>query len=457
MRKLNRRSFLGHTAVAGGAVLALEGLMASSKMFSLPGSRVYAGGAGDYGPLIAQASNNTGEIRLKLPEGFQYTIIGKQGTIMGDGRPTPAAHDGMAAFDAYGMIHLVRNHELQGGTASSVAFGSIPYDPKALGGTTTVVVDPVTRLVAYDFASLSGTVRNCAGGPTPWGSWLTCEETTLGPAANNTFTKPHGYIFEIPAASYTESPAVAFNAMGRFSHEAVAVDPATSVVYETEDANPSGFYRFLPNQPGFVGQPANLAAGGTLQMLAVANQPQYDTRTGQTPGVELSAVWVVIDFPDPQTGQQSVVNQGIAKGGARFARLEGAWYGDGNIFFVSTSGGNSGLGQVWQYTPTGTDTGILKLVYESTSSAILEAPDNLHFTPRGGILLCEDGGGLNFLRGLTPSGVVFDFVGHAVSSSECAGATFSRDGQTLFFNYQGTGETFAVWPRDGRSWEEGAL
>jgi uncharacterized protein len=99
----------------------------------------------------------------------------------------------------------------------------------------------------------------------------------------------------------------------------------------------------------------------------------------------------------------------------------------------------------------------LTLVYESTSSAVLEAPDNLHFTPRGGILLCEDGGGLNFVRGLTPAGTIFDFVGHNTSSSECAGATFSPDGQTLFFNYQGTGETFAVWPREGHSWEDGAL
>jgi uncharacterized protein len=457
MGKLSRRTFLGHTAVAGGAVLALEGLMASGKMFSLPGSRVYAGGAGDYGPLIPQPSNNTGETRLKLPAGFQYTVIGTQGSVMGDGRPTPTLHDGMAAFEAYGMIHLVRNHEQQGGTSSSNAFGSIPYDPKALGGTTTLVVDPVTRLLVYDFASLSGTVRNCAGGPTPWGSWLTCEETLVAPAANNSFTRRHGYIFEVPAANYAETVPVPLTAMGRFEHEALAVDPATSIIYETEDANPSGFYRFLPNQPGSVGQPANLAGGGTLQMLAIANQPGYDTRTGETPGVPLNAVWVTIDAPDPQTGQQSVVNQGIAKGGARFARLEGAWYGSGSIFFVSTSGGNAGLGQVWQYTPTGLETGILTLVYESSNSAILESPDNLHFTPRGGILLCEDGNGLNFLRGLTAAGSIFDFVVHAVSDSEVAGATFSRDGQTLFFNYQNTGETFAVWPRDGFSWEDGAL
>jgi secreted PhoX family phosphatase len=449
--KLNRRSFLGRTAMAGGAAL----MTSNHKLRSLTGSVARA--AGDYGPLIAQPSNNTGQNLLRLPAGFQYTIIGKSGTTMADGRRTPSAHDGMAAFDVYGMIHLVRNHELEGGAAGSVAFGSIPYDPKALGGTTTVVVDPVTRTVVYDFASLSGTVRNCAGGPTPWGSWLTCEETTVGPAGNNSYTQPHGYIFEIPAANYSESPAIPFKAMGRFSHEAVAVDPATGVIYETEDANPSGFYRFIPNQPGFPGQPANLSAGGLLQMLAVAGQPGYDTRTGETVGVQLNAVWVNIDIPDPGVGQQSTVNQGIAKGGARFARLEGAWHGNGSIYFVSTSGGNAGLGQVWKYTPTTASTGILTLVYESASSAVLEAPDNLHFTPRGGILLCEDGGGLNFVRGLTPAGTIFDFVVHNTSSSECAGATFSQDGQTLFFNYQGTGETFAVWPRDGHSWEEGAL
>jgi uncharacterized protein len=311
--------------------------------------------------------------------------------------------------------------------------------------------------VVYDFASLSGTVRNCAGGATPWGSWLTCEETLVGPAANNSFTQPHGYIFEIPAANYGESPAIAFKAMGRFNHEAVAVDPVTSFVYETEDGDPSGLYRFIPNHPGFPGQPADLAAGGQLQMLVVANSPQYDTRRNQTAGVALDAVWVTIDFPDPQPGQPSTVSQGMTKGGARFARLEGAWHGNNSIYFVSTSGGNAGLGQIWKYTPTTTDTGTLTLVYEPTSSAVLQAPDNLHFTPRGGILLCEDGSGQNFVRGLTLAGTVFDFVVHNTSNSECAGATFSRDGETLFFNYQGTGETFAVWPREGHSWEEGAL
>ncbi|MGH9903431.1 MAG: alkaline phosphatase PhoX, partial [Pyrinomonadaceae bacterium] len=345
-----------------------------------------------------------------------------------------------------------------GGSAASAAFGSIPYDPTATGGTTTVVIDPATRLIVYDFASLSGTVRNCAGGPTPWGSWLTCEETTVGPATGNTYTQPHGYVFDVPAASYGETFPVALKAMGRFSHEAVAVDPATGVVYETEDANPSGFYRFIPAQPGFAGRPANLAAGGRLQMLAVRNQPAYDTRSGQTVGQTFEAVWVDIDTPDPGAGQTSVVNQGIARGGARFERLEGAWYdGAGSIFFISTSGGDANLGQVWQYTPVGSGEGLLKLFYESTSASVLEAPDNILVSPRGGLVLCEDGGGVNFVRGLTPQGTVFNFASRVGSNTEAAGACFSRDGQTLFFNYQGTGETYAVWPRTGYAWEDGAL
>ena len=280
----------------------------------------------------------------------------------------------------------------------------------------------------------------------------------MAPAANNTFTKRHGYIFEIPAANYGETTPVALTAMGRFEHEAVAVDPATSIIYETEDGNPSGFYRFLPSQPGSVGQPANLAAGGTLQMLAVANQPRLRHANGRDTG---SAPGAQSGSPSTSQIRKRDSHHVSIRESRKVEQGSHGWKVRGTVTVVSSSSqpaaATPALVRFGSTRLPAADTGILKLVYESTSSAILEAPDNLHFTPRGGILLCEDGGGLNFLRGLTPAGVVFDFVGHNASNSEVAGATFSRDGQTLFFNYQGTGETFAVWPRDGHSWEEGAL
>ena len=130
--------------------------------------------------------------------------------------------------------------------------------------------------------------------------------------------------------------------MGRFTHEAVAMDPDTGIVYETEDAgNNSGFYRFLPNQPG------NLAAGGKLQMLGIDGRPQFNTRTGQTMGVTYPVVWFDIAEPDRAhqpgtTNGQGVYRQGFEQGGASFGRLEGAWWGNGRIYFVSTSGGNGG-------------------------------------------------------------------------------------------------------------------
>ena len=200
-------------------------------------------------------------------------------------------------------------------------------------------------------------------------------------------------------------------------------------------------YRFLPDEAG------NLAAGGRLQMLAIKDRPQYDTRTGQRVGKPLPVTWVDIDDPDPATAGTNplaVYEQGFAKGGATFARLEGCWYGDGSIFFNATSGGDAGLGQVWEYRPRGRSGGQLILVFESTDPELLEKPDNITVSPRGGLLLCEDGGGTDFLRGVNPEGQIFDFARNDISNSELAGATYSPDGDTLFVNIQTPGITFAI-------------
>ncbi|HVG39783.1 MAG TPA: alkaline phosphatase PhoX, partial [Pyrinomonadaceae bacterium] len=423
MGKFNRRTFLRHSALAGGFALAVEGMLTRADLFTTGGSRALAAGPG-YGPLLPTATLNTGELLLALPEGFQYTVIGRSGVAMSDGQITPGAHDGMATFADGNKIRLVRNHE-QGPGAP---FTNQPYDTLASGGTTTLVVNPVTRLVEKDFASLSGTIRNCAGGATPWGSWLTCEETTVGRYSTPTQNEPHGYVFEVPASANGVVAPVPLKAMGRFSHEATAIDPATNFVYQTEDAGiNSGFYRFLPNKPNVKGK-ADLAAGGLLQMLAVKNSPKYDTRTNQTAGADLPVVWVDIKNPDPflENGARTVFAQGYAKGAARFARLEGAWYGDGNIYFDSTSAGNVGQGQIWRFRPTSAGEGILTLLFESPSAEVLNAPDNLCVNPHGGLVLCEDGGGEEFVHILRPNGEIFKFIKNIVpgfESSEFAGST----------------------------------
>jgi secreted PhoX family phosphatase len=275
-------------------------------------------------------------------------------------------------------------------------------------------------------------------------SWLTCEETTIGPAGNNDLTKPHGYVFDVPA--FGTATAEALVDMGRFSHEAVAVNPATGVVYETEDAgSTSGFYRFLPTHPG------QLARGGRLQMLGIAGAARHDTRSGQTPSVRRQVVWYDIPNPDADQGV-SVFNQGFSQGAARFARLEGAWWGNGVVYFVSTSGGNVGQGQVWAYDPTANE---LWLLFESPAAAVLNAPDNICVSPRGGLVLCEDGNGLEFMHGLTDdvlNGEKNGFVGN-YTGSEFAGATYSPDGNWLFANIQSPGITFAITG----PWGRGAL
>lgn len=463
---VDRRSFLRSGAkYAGGALAApsLIGLMAcndvtSSEPDGTPRLARAVRGNGGYGPLAA----DPGGLPFLIPAGFTLRQISRAGDAMkgtGTGN-VPNAFDGMAAFPMQnGNIRLIRNHEMRDGPAQSVPIGTKPWDSKAGGGCTSleVVVNPNTGepTVVDEFVVLSGTCVNCAGGPTPWGSWLTCEETVEGTSSGR--LKNHGYIFEIPVTASSEIDPVSLNAMGRFAHEAVAVDPVYGHVYETEDAGTtSGFYRFIPNVPG------QLTQGGKLQMLALTGKPQYNASGGGTPtGVPLPAHWV--DVPNPDQTSPSCYTQGFNQGAMRFARLEGCWWGDNSVYFNATSGGAAGAGQVWQYRPITATTGQLVLVFESPSTSVLDAPDNLCVSPRGGLVICEDGGGTQFLRGLTQQGTIFDFVraASATSATEFAGACFSPSGNILFFNTQGSterlgterGGTFAIWG----PWTAGAL
>jgi len=450
----DRRSFLHHSALAGGLAFSqpLEALRA------LVGAGDPRGWRTDgYGPLAPVRDEVSGLRLLELPEGFRYSSFGWTGDPLDGGLFTPGAHDGMAAFAGPdGNILLIRNHEETNGPAFDAA---LSYDTAAGGGTTTIEFDPRRGVYVGGRASLAGTVRNCAGGPTPWGSWLTCEESLVEPGEGRAFKRKHGYIFEVPLrGTPTREPLVA---MGRFTHEAVAVDPATGIVYETEDAGASGLYRFLPNTRG------DLAKGGKLEMLAIDRQPKFDTRRGQKAGVEYPITWLPIDQPDRAhdiaTDGKGVSAQGLAKGGATFARLEGAWHGGGKIFITATSGGDARVGQVWELDPAQSR---LRLVFESPGHEVCSMPDNICVSPRGGLVLCEDGSGTSLVHGLTVDGRIFPFVRNNVvigpddrrragdfRGSEFAGATFSPDGRWLFVNVQDPGVTFAITG----PWEKGLL
>lgn len=465
----NRRTFVRKAAGAAGLALlapSLGGLVARSRgvlnaaeLAEREGTAIRWAGIGDggYGPLQSAGPE------LLLPEGFTYSVLSYNGKPMTDGAATPGAFDGMAAFAMpSGNIRLLRNHENRDTAERARVKGSIEraYDRRAGGAVSTLEVRLTadgTPEVVRDFISLNGTIVNCAGGPTPWGSWLTCEESVAGPA--NGWSERHGYIFEVSAAADAEATPVPLKAMGRFVHEAVAVDPRDGIVYETEDQQTAGFYRFIPSTRGA------LAAGGRLQMLAIAGRPRYDTTTGQRVGDRLPVRWVDIDDRDPDAdaiAPLAVFEQGTAKGGARFARLEGCWYGDGSIYFHSTNGGDARVGQVWRYEPgRWWRRSRLTLVFESPSPDVLDYPDNITVSPRGGIVICEDGAGEQYLRGLTPRGELFDFGKNVLNNTEFAGACFSPDGRILFVNIMG--DTTDAGTQGGRTlairgpWERGAL
>ena len=447
---MDRRSFMKSAAVGAVAAVPFTALVARLNAAQDHRGGVRRGHTAGYGPLFPTNDGTTGLPLLLLPEGFRYVSFGWTGDPLENGSPTPGSHDGMAAFAAgNGRARLIRNHERGRGAP----FSSAAYDMAAAGGTTTLEFDTHRGEILASRDSLSGTVRNCAGGPTPWGTWLTCEET------NDFATMPHGYVFEVPVDGLADPTPL--RAMGRFSHEAVAVDPGTGYVYETEDAgSSSGFYRFVPDVDG------DLAAGGNLSMLKVKGASLVNLGASYANGTTFDVEWVPIAIPDnpvPASPGTFVWAQGRAQGAATFARLEGCSYGnDAKIYIVSTNGG-IGQGQIWEYDPSAEK---IRLLFQSPGVDVLNAPDNITVSPRGGLVLCEDGSGLEYLHGLTVDGEIFRFAQNNVvlngerngivgdfRGSEWAGACYSPDGKWLFANIQSPGITFAI----AGPWKSGAL
>ena len=440
----SRRQFLT-LASAGAATAVIASPLKALYARQARGLLTHGGG---YGSLIEDPDG-----LLDLPQGFQYRAFSRTGDIMSDGNPVPGDHDGMAAFTgSNNTVILVRNHELGPSETNKpglIAPNNQYYDSNNRGGTTTLIVGPNRELISH-YASLAGTNRNCAGGPTPWSSWISCEETTETPTSHPINLKAHGYNFEVPANASGPVDPIPLTAMGRFNHEAIAVDPNTGIVYQTEDRGNGLFYRFIPNQLG------NLKAGGILQALKIKGKPGVNTnnRTTQTipVGQPMDVEWVTIDNPNPPTDTVRV--EGFGKGAAQFTRGEGIWYGNGELYFTCTDGGragtganNRGAGQVWRYVPgqTAQQGGTLELFVEPNDATILDAPDNIVVAPNGDLFVCEDGPNTQYVVGVNALGQLYQFARNALNDSEFCGACFSPSGQTMFLNIQNPGITFAIW------------
>jgi secreted PhoX family phosphatase len=442
--------------------------------------------ASPYGPIAPVNDQTTGLPLLQLPAGFTYKSFGWTGDLMSNGKPCPAAHDGMGVVVSRKVgrsseLVLIRNHEVHAVSPASFIDAHGVYDSSYNSSGTTQLGGGTTNLLFRDgnwvsvTPSLGGTDGNCAGGITPWGTWLSCEE--VGSDAVSSAGKKHGYVFEVSPepAQTTGLPIVG---MGRFAHEAAAVDPATGIVYMTEDqSGKSGFYRYVPDVRGGYG---TLAMGGVLQMARARNKVNANV-AGALVGDTYALDWVDIAHPDQNrgdatgpsgttiTGAAGPFVQGWLQGALRMNRGEGIWHAQGKMFVMDTAGGPISRGAIWELDLAAQ---VMRCIYASPNTTVGNMGDNLTISPRNAILICEDASSATTdsfgfgqrLMGITGGGDAYIFAKNNVVLSagqlqaagkraslsgdhrgnEFAGCCFDPTGRYLFVNIQTPGITFAI-------------
>jgi secreted PhoX family phosphatase len=364
---VERRTLLRAAALGGSA--ALGGTLWRGAAYAAPAQP----GAGPYGPLGAPDANG-----IRLPSGFTSRVVARsRQTVPGTSYTWHDAPDGGACYaDGTGWIYVSNSEINPGGGAGAVRFSS-------------------TGAITGAYRILSGTRTNCAGGRTPWNTWLSCEEVD------------RGYVYETDP--WGVKAAVRRDAMGRFKHEAAAADPVRKVVYMTEDVTDGCFYRFRPTTWG------DLSAG-TLEVLVAGS--------GATSG---PVTWARV--PDP-TGATATRDQ--VSGAKRFNGGEGCYYADDTCWFT-TKGDN----RVWQYNAAAQT---IELAYDDSlvpsGAAPLTGVDNVTGAASGDLFVAEDGGNMEICV-ITPDDVVAPFLRiDGQSGSEITGPAFSPDGTRLYFSSQ---------------------
>ena len=478
---LTRRDFAGRSAItgAGVALIGTVGALASTDTETSgdDAGRQDAGRPGGtvgYGPLLPDPKGV-----LALPAGFSYRVLTHSGrTRLESGEFTPSHHDGTVAFAGpRGTTFLVNNHELKGPRRDwtypvPLAEGLV-YDPAASGGCTVVEVRPGGAVA--EWVGIAGTSTNCAGGSTPWGTWLTCEENS-DRAGENGMTKDHGYVFEVdPLDRRANRDPRPLKFFGRYDHEAVVIDPVRGHAYLTEDdSEPNGlFFRWVPPR-GFTPGPGRFRTladdAGVLQAPRCCDSGgryvddlSRATKVGTVYGVD----WA--DVPD-RDGRTVPVREQFDTGEVTRARkLEGMWWGDGGAYIVSSyARAESPVrhdGQVWFYDPrhrTLTLKVLLGVNPDPSADGAFDGPDNITVSPYGGLVIAEDGEGVSHLFGATESGRTYPVARNDLNIgteaepefSEFTGVTFSPDGKTLYANIQEPGIMVAVqgpWKRQRRA------
>lgn len=377
MQELSRRTVIGTLLYATG--LTSTGLLsACGRSGSGINAQTRTSLLDDIGPLLPPDQNG-----VRLPQGFSSRIIARSGE---QAAPSSSylwhgAPDGAAIFETEsgGWIYA-SNSEISNGKGG---VGALVFDDKGH--------------VRDSYNILSGTNRNCAGGATPWGTWLSCEETE------------EGLVWECDPKGV--KPAVKRPTLGVFNHEAVAVNPNTHILYLTEDRREGLFYRFIPDGMATDGLP-DLTAG---RLQAAIVDPSNNAVT-----------WA--DIPDPLARtlptREQLPNATTFNGG------EGIVFYD-NVVSFTTKGDD----RIWAYQ---TDHEVISIIYDRATSdnPILSGLDNVTVSQDGELVVSEDGGDLQIVA-ITATGrlvPLMQLVGH--DESEVTGPAFSPDGTRLYFSSQ---------------------